>query len=432
METEEQNKNHSFKNEVSMLIDHIDSLYQTFPMVNLILKVTQMTSQKKRKEYIEENGIVTTDEEGNETTKLDSKYVNKFLDLDKKAQNSFLAHRIIQRNFIVSLISQFDAYIGSLIRKIFVIQPELLNSSEKNLSFSKLSEYKSIEEAKEYIIEKEIESVLRDSHTSQFLWLEKKLEMPLTKDLPSWCDFIEITERRNLFVHSNGIVSNQYISVCDKHKVSFEKAITIGDELNVNDEYFIKAYNCIYEIGVKLSQVIWRKLLPTDLDDADATLNEIIYNLLQRKEYKLAIRLSEFATVTLKKHSSQETKLVFIINKAQAYKWDEQEDVCNKLVNGMDWSAMSDKFKLSKALLLDDYETVYKLMKKIGISRDELPQEGYKEWPLFKKIREEVTFKDTYKEIFGEEYEYVKYDDDFLLKSGIEKDDKRVNDKQED
>ena len=44
-----QNKERTFEDEVNMLIDHIDGLYHTFPMVNLILKVTQMTSQKNEK-----------------------------------------------------------------------------------------------------------------------------------------------------------------------------------------------------------------------------------------------------------------------------------------------------------------------------------------------------------------------------------------------
>lgn len=417
-----------FKNEINLFIDHIDSLYQTSPMVNMILKLTQMTSEKKRQEYVEEKGIVEKDEEGNEVTKIDFKNINKYLDLDKKAQNSFLAERLIQRNFIVSLVSQFDAYVGSLIRKIFIIQPELLNGSERNLTFSKLSEYTSIEEAKEYIIEKEIESVLRDSHHNQFKWLENKLGMTLTKDLPSYCDFIEITERRNLFVHSNGVVSSQYLSVCNRHKYKFDTVIATGQELTVNNEYFAKAYRVLFEIGTKLSQVIWRKLLPSDLENADMSLNEILYRLLQRKEYKLAINLSDFATTILKKHSSQEFKLVFNVNKAQAYKWDGQDDVSTKMMKNMDWSAMSDKFKLSKAVLLDDFETVYRLMKKIGKDKDEIPQEGYKEWPLFNKIRQEDKFKEVYKEIFDEEYEFVKYDDDYLLKFGV-REDKEEKDK---
>lgn len=422
-------ENQNFEKEIELFIDHIDSLYQTSPMVDMILKVTQMTSAKKRQEYVDEKGIVGTDEEGNETTKIDFKHINKYLDLDKKAENSFLAERLIQRNFIVSLVSQYDAYIGSLIRRVFIIKPELLNSSERNMTFSKLSQYNSIEEAKEYIIEKEIESVLRDSHYNQFKWLENKLNMTLTKDLPSFCDFIEITERRNLFVHSNGIVSSQYLAVCNKHKYQFDSIITTGQELSVDKKYFTKAYRVLFEIGIKLSQVIWRKLLPNDLENADLSLNYIIYRLLQRREYKLAINLSEFATTILKKHSSQEVKLIFNVNKAQSYKWNNQDEICSKMMKGMDWSAMSDKFKLSKAVLLDDYETAYKLMRKIGKDQDEMPQEGYKEWPLFNKIRQEKRFKEVYEEIYNEEYEFIKYDDDYLSRLGIIEDEQEKDKK---
>ncbi len=414
----------NFKNEVETFTDHIDSLYQTSPMVNLILKVTQLASEKKRNEYVKEKVVKSTDKEGNEITNIDFQHLNKYLDLEKKASNSQLAQKIMQRNFIVSLVSQFDAYLGSLIRKIFIIKPELLNSSEKNLSFAKLSEFESIDEAKEHIIEKEIESVLRESHSTQFKWLENKLGIPLNKDLPSWQNFIEITERRNLFVHSNGIVSSQYISNCTKHEVEFNTIVSTGQILEVNEKYIKLAYCCLYEIGVKLSQVIWRKLLPDSIEEADSSLNSIIYNLLQKKEYKLAINLSDFATTILKKHSSQEFKLVFAVNKAQSYKWDGQSEICSKMMNSMDWSAMSDKFKLAKAVLVDDFDNAYKIMRKIGKDEEEMEQFGYQEWPLFQEIREEDQFKEVYKEIYGVEYEFIKYDDDFLSKFGITEDEK--------
>lgn len=90
----------------------------------------------------------------------------------------------------------------------------------------------------------------------------------------------------------------------------------------------------------------------------------------------------------------------------------------------MDWSAMSDKFKLAKAVLVDDFDNAYKIMRKIGKDEEEMEQFGYQEWPLFQEIREEDQFKEVYKEIYGVEYEFIKYDDDFLSKFGITEDEK--------
>lgn len=96
-------------------------------------------------------------------------------------------------------------------------KPELLSSSEKNLSFKDLVGLGSIDAAREFIIEKEIKSVIRLSHSDQIAWLEKKLSIPLTKELKIWPAFIELCERRNIFTHTNGVVSSQYCRVCREH-----------------------------------------------------------------------------------------------------------------------------------------------------------------------------------------------------------------------
>jgi hypothetical protein len=110
--------------------------------------------------------------------------------------------------FFVGLVSAYDKFLSELIRAIFIARPELLSSSERNLSFRDLIEIGSVDAARERIIEKEIETVIRKSHSEQISWLEFKLNMPLTKDLAIWPDFIEICERRNLLTHTGGVISD--------------------------------------------------------------------------------------------------------------------------------------------------------------------------------------------------------------------------------
>ena len=88
--------------------------------------------------------------------------------------------------FFVGLVSAYDKFLSELIRAMFIARPELLSSSERNLSFKDLMEIGSVEAARERIIEKEIETVIRKSHSEQISWLEAKLNMPLTKDLDIW------------------------------------------------------------------------------------------------------------------------------------------------------------------------------------------------------------------------------------------------------
>ncbi|MDH5508315.1 MAG: hypothetical protein OEZ02_13915, partial [Anaerolineae bacterium] len=89
------------------------------------------------------------------------------------------------------------------------------------------------------------------------------------------------------------------------------------------------------------------------------------------------------------------------------------------------WSATGSHFRLAKLILLDDFEFAYELMRKIGIDDEKLTKEYYRGWPLFKMIKKEEKFRETFEEIFGEPYnkieqEVSQFPDDLLSEdSGI-------------
>jgi hypothetical protein len=254
-----------------------------------------------------------TSQEGNgkKTFTLTGDQVHKFRKLRKALSSSQHAFRLIPRSFVVSLVSQYDSYIGNLIRLVLLAKPEILNASERTLSFSDLVRFGSLDAARDFLIEKEVESVIRQSHAEQFCWFENKLKIPLRKDLEAWPAFIEVTERRNLFVHCDGVVSSQYLAVCRQHDVALSESCVVGKRLRVSSRYFAGAFQCVYEVGVKLAQVLWRKLIPEELEDADTNLNQVCYEVLVAGNNKLAIKLLDFATMTLKKHSSESCKADF-------------------------------------------------------------------------------------------------------------------------
>lgn len=65
------------------------------------------------------------------------------------------------RNFIVALICCYDSFFGKILRYIFMVRPQILDSSERTLKYSDLLEFADIPEAREYLVEKEVESVIR-------------------------------------------------------------------------------------------------------------------------------------------------------------------------------------------------------------------------------------------------------------------------------
>ena len=246
------------------------------------------------------------------------------------------------RALLVAMVSTYDALLGRLLRCIFLLKPEKLNTSDRSLSFTELVEFGSIDAAREHIISAEIESVLRKSHIEQFEYLEKRLSMPLRKGLESWPTFVELTQRRNLFVHADGVVSRQYLKVCEGSGIEITQDL-LGKRLHVGPAYMQQAFDCLYELGVKLAHTIWRKLAPTELESADDSLNSTCYQLLETERYKLAHELLMFATTGQQKHSSAFRRRMLVINSAIAVKFGEIQNVPWPL-DSEDWSDCGDPF----------------------------------------------------------------------------------------
>jgi hypothetical protein len=397
----------SFEKEINRYIMHLDSLRDTIPLILELVSGRVIKEGKAVDSFINLNKLQETTENGKERVLIPTDKITEFIKLSERLGASVIARQFLPINFIVALVSQYDAYLGRLIRTIFLTKPEILNASEKNILFSELIDFKSIDEAKEYVIENEVESVMRESHLKQFKWLEGKLSMKLREDLPRFTDFIEITERRNLFVHCNGVVSRQYLINCKENSVPNTESVKVGDHLKATPTYLAKSYSVLFEIGVKLGQVTWRKLCPDKIEDADSNLVDICFDLLVKGRYKLAINLLNFATGTLKKHHNQELLLVFIVNKALAYYLSDEKDECYKVLDSQDWSATSDTFKLAIAVLRENYSEAATLMIKLGPDHDRLKKGAYMEWPLFKKFRDSTQFKETFVKLFKEEFKYI-------------------------
>ncbi len=398
----ESKKTQSIGDEINLFISHINSLSRTLAMTTGVLQALTKLCGDTLIDFQNKTGIPNEHSESGSIS-IPAHHIKSWNSLKSQYDESLLAQRLVPRSILVALVSQYDAFLGRLLRVVFIARPELLNTSEKTFAFSQVARFDSIEAMKEHVIEKEIESILRSSHSDQFKWMESKFTIPLRKDLESWPRFIEITERRNLFVHTDGVVSSNYITNCKNHDVKMEDNIKEGDYLNVSQSYFYESYKCIFEIGVKLAHVLWRKFLPTEMEDADSNLNNLSFSLIEKGNYSLAITFLDFACVVLKKHYGEWHELVFTINRAQAYKWEGKKEVALQILDKYDWSAKGDEFKLAEAVLRENWTKSIEIMKRIG-SNGPLNNLCYRDWPLFTEFRKEAEFLKTYEELFNEPF----------------------------
>ncbi|MFC2968608.1 hypothetical protein [Acidimangrovimonas pyrenivorans] len=271
-------------------------------------------------------------------------------------------------------------------------------TSDREIKFSDLITYESIDDARKEIIDAEIESVLRKSHHEQFLWMERRFSMKLREGIDVWPEFVELCERRNLLTHTGGVVSQQYLKVCDQHKCNINKKV--GDKLIVDHEYFEKAIETIAEIGTKLGHVMWRKFSPSERETADHDLNDLGMHLIKVGEYKTAERILELG-VDFPSHHSDRVKRMMIVNLANAAKLGGDSEKAARIIGKVDWSASSPDFQICVAAVEGKVDSVCELMRNLG-AKGAISASDFRDWPVFHSVRNKPEFSATFEEVFAE------------------------------
>jgi hypothetical protein len=231
-----------FGRAIEDFIFSIDSIFEGFPLTVGMLSATLKRTRKEFEAFIEP--YVTKREEdknGNEvlTYFVPPQNATKYQKIKSKLRKREHALRITRRNSIVTVVGQFDSYIGNMARAVLYEKSDIIDASERPISFSELVGFRTIDEARDSIVEKEIDGLLRGSHLSQIEWFEKKLKVKLSEHCSCMDTFIELTERRNLFVHTDGKVSRQYVQNCSKLSSPKMGEVKLGETPS--------RYKCLYK-----------------------------------------------------------------------------------------------------------------------------------------------------------------------------------------
>lgn len=306
---------------------------------------------------------------------------------------------VLETGLFLSLFSAFDAFTGDLLTALYLKKPELFSRMNRSITAAELLTFDSFDDVKRSILQAEIEAFRRKSYIEQFEELESIFGLKL-RAFSRWPDFVECSQRRNLLTHANGTVSDQYLRICEREGCVFTPPVKSGDRLQLGARYFLNACELMTEVVLKLGQTLWRKLLPTELADADAHLHRTIYAMLRARKWTRAQVFGDFAIGLLKVSSEVERRLS-VVNYAIALKFGGKAHHATTLLGKFDWSASQNEFKLAEAVLSDRFEDAAAVMHRIGKSGEILDEESYHTWPLFNEFRERQEFLEAYETIYG-------------------------------
>lgn len=363
---------------------------------------------KQRAELAKLHGKCTVKEEdGIKIISVPNAEVYHYQKLYDNVLQAERAQVLVPPSYLMAIVSAYDAFFGGIVRAFYNIKPEKLRESAHQFTYRELENLQSLKDVKKMIVDKKIEDLLRESHVAQLDWLAQALDLTTLNQFVGFTDFVEITQRRNLFAHADGIISEQYATVCRKYG-TLADGITIGAKLNVDRAYFENAYNVLYRVGIMLTftmlNILFKDASEEDRTEMDEKLIVYIYNMIYMEKYAESIIVSKFALGPHFKHNSF-NKGYYILNLAQSYKWLGDHAACVNVLNEMDWSACAYELLMPRHALLGEFDKACEYMLQIGASNKKIKASSYKEWPIFKELRNNEQFKQTYAKIFGEPFD---------------------------
>ena len=278
----------------------IEGIRQTAPFLETIIIAFIHKHKEQFESERDKYGTIIDETNGTQKIAFPINRASKAAGALKELDKMRAAQDTLPNMLLLSMVSIYDAFLTNLLKALFRIRPEMIFTSDKQVSFSEISNSNSLDEVKDLIIEKEVEGVLRQSHSKQFEKLERLFGVELRKALDIWSDFIEITERRNLFAHTNGVVSRQYISACMSNGVAIDQIPQVGETVSFTEDYFERTYQILLEICLKLGHVLWRKVAPGDLRASDQHYNAKCFDLIKDGQHEIAIKLLDLCAVKLR------------------------------------------------------------------------------------------------------------------------------------
>lgn len=290
---------------------------------------------------------------------------------------------------LVSLLSVVEWFFADILSAFFELHPKVIGE-ERCLSLEELTELGSIDAARHRLIQNQVEKVLRGEFRSWIEFLHERTQVDLQWITPHLSLIEEIFQRRNVFVHNDGLANKIYLS---RVAPEFRKDLKEGALIPLKDSYLRDAIDLIEQQIILFAAETWKREKPNDEERGNAMLL-LTYSKIVSGEYECAAQFANF--VVHDKKQSEHFRLSSLLNYWQAKKWSEKFAEVQDDVSSADFSAKGDLFQFARLVLMDDFQQATSRMEHL-LDSGALAYEALATWPIFKELRN----TDEYAKLFA-------------------------------
>ncbi len=229
-------------------------------------------------------------------------------------------------------------------------------------------------------------------------WLGKianfeELGVDISPMRPYLDEFAEMAQRRNLLVHKDGAIDEQYMKFASPEFRPTEAEQ--GCIFLVPTTYLQRAIHVTTVIGFWLTQASWRTWNQRkNLKNAHKAAYETIYQTLRRGDYDLTIELAQVMNLLSipKRHKSY--RHYILVNQAIAFRELGKISKMRHIISRLRKTKHEWQFDIALAILQENFPEAQRFL--IAAKRERRLHSISPYWPLFDPVRDNKWFKNLF------------------------------------
>ncbi|PTA98889.1 MULTISPECIES: hypothetical protein [unclassified Sulfitobacter] len=391
----------------------IASIKHMPPMSGFGYHITDYQIKEEVLAYLKDNAISSEETpvnaEGNKNNGVRHSFIIHDDDVaavaQKMATTSHLlkAASSIQRANLSALIAEFDFLLLRLLRSVCLDFPELLIPGDETISVGYLRSGKSVQDWEADQVEKVLSKKLRGSHKDLIDWIlsdiAKLNDLSYVKKDSHYRDFLEVCQRRHLFIHAGGVVNKEYLENCISAGIPKDSLPKLGTQLDIDHEYLRSAAARVYVVGSYILHLVFQQVYRAHASKSYSALLSASHEFLLAELTKMAARIVEFAEFNKAKFDN-DLRLKFGINKAltKLFEPGVEEEAQSRNAElelaRYDWSVTDPVLALALACVKRDFENLLELAQSAHTAG--LSHKDAKAFAVFREARETEGFMECF------------------------------------
>lgn len=286
---------------------------------------------------------------------------------------------------LIALVADFELFVLRATTSWLAFNSDHLSDRSKQLSYREISQYDSLEELQESIVNSFLEEHMRKSAT---VWFDEFCKLFGVQKISGADEYVtlEAFQRRHVIVHHGGVVSRQYLANLKK----FKPKVALGDDLHVDRQYIRDAATALASVAhsiVMTALMTSTTKSPEERKFVEHEAGELTYILLTLNRARVVENFSAHFDLSRVKYgwSREQLRVNGWIAKRRLKKIDQ----CLPQIEAWDVSGLHEQFQLAKKVLLGENAAV--VTQAVRMVRDRrLSAYSVASWPLFEGVRREI------------------------------------------